>query len=227
MAVTTDETWKWNFLAAGEGLGNRLYLRFWHNALRWLAHELENPRVVLSLDSRTVRPDQKVRGVVRVLDKEYAPRAGATVTLNVTPAEARGRPGETMELTSDEQGRAPFEFAKLDAGTYRIAASANEGNGESAALATSTFVRVEVPGRELKDLRPDEELLRWMASESGGQFFNIARDDPPDRLSIKPKRVERLLRREVRPLWNNWITYALVVGLLCAEWWQRRKRGVT
>jgi len=225
IAVTKDETWKWNFLAAGEGLGNRLYLRFWQNALRWLAHELEDPRIVLSMASRAVRPDEKVTGVVRVLDKQYAPRAGAKVTLSVTPAERRGRPGETMQLTSDEQGRAPFEFAQQDAGTYRIAASASEGEG--AALATSTFVRVEVPGRELKDLRPDEELLRWTASESGGQFFNIARDEPPGRLPIKPKRVERLLRREVRPLWNNWITYALVVGLLCAEWWQRRKRGVT
>src|SRR5207237_4695081 len=39
LAVTTDASWYWGFLAAEEGQGNRAYQRFWNNALRWLVRD--------------------------------------------------------------------------------------------------------------------------------------------------------------------------------------------
>jgi len=229
MAVTTDETWKWHFLAAGEGPGNRLYLRFWQNALRWLAGELESPRLSLSLSHRAVSPAEKVHGVVRAAGEDFGPRARAKVSVSVRRVGGADAPAAQFELTTDEEGKAVFEFAPADAGLYRAEAHMAEGGppGQADTLQASTLLVVEVPGRELKDLRPDEGLLKWIATQSGGEFHNIARGAPPQSLPIKPKKVERLLRREVRPLWNNWITYGLFVGILCAEWWLRRRRGVT
>ena len=39
LAVTTDASWRWGFVAAEGGQGNRAYLKFWNAALRWLVRD--------------------------------------------------------------------------------------------------------------------------------------------------------------------------------------------
>ena len=36
LALTTDSSWYWSFVAAGQELGPRAYETFWHAAIRWL-----------------------------------------------------------------------------------------------------------------------------------------------------------------------------------------------
>jgi hypothetical protein len=232
MAVATDEVWRWGFSAATRDTGNRLCLRFWSNALRWLVHELEGGRVDVMLDQRVCAPGERVHGTVRVLDRHYEPQAGAQVALKMLSVERREAPVLEQTLTADEQGRAEIVVSADRVGTYEVVAQAVESpapsaEGEDAQAATGrTFLTVATPGGELQDLRPDEELLAWMAERSGGRSYNIAREAPPDKLPIESRPVERLLARRSAPLWNNWAVYGVVLGALCLEWWLRRRRGL-
>ena len=225
MAVATDEVWRWAFGAVGQGSGNRLYLRFWSNALRWLAHELEDRRVSVTLDRRTVAPGARARGAVRALDGKYRPLADARINLRVMAG--GGEPALTQELTTDSEGRAPFSFELNEAGAYRVEAGVGDAQGEQVG---QTPLQVETPGGELKDLRADEALLTWLSERSGGRSYSIAHAPAPDGLPIESKPVERLLARRSEPLlrgWRAWAVYVLVVGMLCCEWWARRRRGVS
>ena len=98
----------------------------------------------------------------------------------------------SRDLTTNGQGRARFDFVPEGVGTYEAEARVG-GSPEPAAA--SAFVTVESPGGELKDLRPDAELLRWLAEESGGRFYNIATDPAPRELPIRSEPVERLISR--------------------------------
>src|SRR5207244_421203 len=39
LALLTDSSWYWSFLAAGAQLGPRAYETFWHSAIRWLVRD--------------------------------------------------------------------------------------------------------------------------------------------------------------------------------------------
>jgi hypothetical protein len=229
MALATDETWKWGFLAVGTGMGNRVYLHFWRSALRWLVRELRGERITVAARRRSVEPGQQVQGTVRLLSEDYAPQRGGRVRLSVTPAADQAERVLQRELTTDEDGTAWFEFSLLEPGTYRIDVEPLDAAspGSTQRFSSGTFVSVGTRGPELEELRPNEDLLRGIARRSGGEFHNIAREEPPGELPLHPEMAQQLLSREVRPLWNNWWLYAVVVGLLCAEWWMRRARGVS
>jgi hypothetical protein len=236
MAVATDEVWRWAFEAAGAGLGNRLYLRFWNNTLRWLVHELEDRRVTISLEERTVAPGERARGIVRALDSEYRPQAGAEIDVRVVRV-ADDSVVETFRVETDDRGQAAFRFPMDEVGAFRIEATPGPGwptdgdvPGEDAGTAAVTSMQVETPGGEMRDLRADEELLRAAAEASGGSFRNLVREQPPAQLGVVGTPVERVIARRSEPFWRGsraWGAYGVVVGLLCVEWWLRRRRGVT
>jgi len=229
IAVATDETWKWNFVAAGAGLGNRAYLEFWLGALRWLVGEAGAERLSIRVQRPSVPSGERVTARVQLLGRDYAPREGAHVELRVFKSRADDAPLLREGLTMDRRGRARFEFLPDEPGFYRLEALA-EGEGTETAggqPAASAYVSVGAAGPELNDLRPDAGLLRWVAQRSGGAFYDIARGSAPKSLPLRPERRERSISQEVRPLWSNWFAYVLVVGPLCVEWWLRRRRGVS
>ena len=39
LALTTDASWYWSFVAAGQEMGPRAYETFWHGAIRWLVRD--------------------------------------------------------------------------------------------------------------------------------------------------------------------------------------------
>ena len=87
MALMTDSSWRWSFEAAGAGLGNRHYERFYTNAVRWLVRDPDLTPVKLSVAERTVEPGQAAVFDVRARQTDYGPAAGAQVTLTVFNAE--------------------------------------------------------------------------------------------------------------------------------------------
>jgi hypothetical protein len=221
--VATDETWRWSFEAAGKGMGNRLYLRFWHNALLWLVGELEAQRVSLELADRIVRAGEAVTGTVRVRGRDYAPEAGVPLRVRMGSEDSGSAPVTERELTTGPGGEAELRLTPPGPGVWRIVVGVVGGNAEPVTGA-EVYVGV-VHGEEVMDIRPNPELMSWIAQESGGRYYNLVRDEPPDRLPMPAERLDRLVSREVTPLWSNWATYALVLGALATEWWTRRRRG--
>src|SRR4029079_9998121 len=79
LALTFDTSWYWNFRAVRQGSGNRAYLRFWQNAVRWLAHDPSSKFLGLGFASDVLQPGS-VQGVrVRALRSDYTPLKGGRV----------------------------------------------------------------------------------------------------------------------------------------------------
>ena len=135
----------------------------------------------------------------------------------------------TTTSCPDSSGKASFELSPAGPGLYKLEASVLGGDPkpQTEMPPATAFVSVEAAGKELREAEPNEKLLDEIALASGGKSYNLARDRLPENLPVRPGRAEKVLSRDSQPLWNNWFTYALVVGALCLEWWLRRKRGVS
>jgi len=91
------------------------------------------------------------------------------------------------------------------------------GKGEDA-------VAVRAVGPELSDASVRPELMAQIARVTGGQSFRLPLDGLPELPLLDPPVVE-VGRAKDRPLWDRWYYLVLLVGLLGAEWFLRRRFG--
>ena len=78
--------------------------------------------------------------------------------------------------------------------------------------------------REFYDAAQNVELLKRVASETGGKYFPLARaGDLLDEITmLEGKNSERVSK----DLWDMPINFMLLVGLASAEWFLRKRRGL-
>ena len=125
-------------------------------------------------------------------------------------------------LTNPAEGRYTAAVRFDQAGVYTIAADVRRG-GQSLGSATRPLL-VGGSDVELSEPRLNESVLRRIAETTGGRY--IPASDAGS--------VPALLRTseignpptEMRDLWHNGWTLALIVGLLTAEWIARRRVGL-
>ena len=102
LALLTDTSWHWGFLAAGAGDDGRTFQRFWESAIRWLVRDPALTLLRVELDRVEYRRGQPAAARVRTLHADYTPageRAGPAVALH--PAEQRrARPSRCAPVES-------------------------------------------------------------------------------------------------------------------------------
>ncbi|MEI7706289.1 MAG: hypothetical protein WCK73_17025, partial [Deltaproteobacteria bacterium] len=89
LAVTTDGTWYWGFVAAGDGQGGRAHQRFWNAALRWLVRDPSLAPLQLQPDRPSVEPGEPVGFSVSVRGPDYGPAPGSTVEGSLVAEDGR------------------------------------------------------------------------------------------------------------------------------------------
>jgi hypothetical protein len=114
------------------------------------------------------------------------------------------------------------EFFPRDNGAYRVKADVKDGKGESLGERQTGWVYAPMAD-EFRSLTPDRELLKRIAADTGGQVIELS-----DAASL-PKLLANLnvpIKEIVtEPLWHSPWVFALILGLLAAEWIIRRKAG--
>jgi len=220
LAVTTDSSWYWGFVAAEEGQGNRAYQRFWNNALRWLVRDPELTPLQVQPDRPTVDPGEPVGLSVAVRGPDYGPAPGSKVSAELVSDE--GKVVGHAEGVAGPDGVARLEIPSPPPGAYKVAAQA-ERAGAGAERATSA-VSVRSTGPEDSDAAPRPELLREVAEATGGAFATLPRHGLPALRLADPEVVEVGRRKDV-PIWNRWWYLALLTAALGAEWVLRRRWG--
>ena len=73
LALTTDTSWHWGFLAAGGGDDGRTFQRFWEGAIRWLVRDPALTLLRIELDRVEYRRGQPASARVRTLHADYTP----------------------------------------------------------------------------------------------------------------------------------------------------------
>ena len=220
LAFATDTSWKWALRGAGiEGADD--HATFWRSALRWLVRDVEEQQVTLSVDRENVPAGEQVGFQVRVLQEDYAPRAGVEIVGTVGPL--GGKVGTPLAGKTDADGLWSTSLLTTTPGTLRIEVAAPSVPQPF----DSAMARVSVIDRDPELLEPDArpDLLAAIAEVSGGRAFV----GPGPSLRELPRREVPVPHGEDRrrhPLWNHpWVLLAVALPWV-AEWILRRRLGL-
>jgi len=220
LAVMTDGSWYWGFVAAGDGQGGRAHQRFWNGALRWLVRDPSLTPLQIQPDRPAVEPGEPVGFSVAVRGPDYGPAGGASVEGALVAEDGRviGRAG----ARAGSDGQARLEFPPPPPGAYRLQASAEVPGAPAERGAAAVAVRAS--GAEDSDAAPRPELLRQVAEATGGTFTRLPKAGLPE-LRLREPEVVEVGRKKDEPLWDRWWYLAILAGALSGEWVLRRRLG--
>lgn len=223
MAVATDSLWFWRFVAVGDGGAGREFDRFWSAAMRWLIKDPELSRVRLSMDRTVHTLGQPASAEVRVLGPDYRGLGDASVRVDLFRAERRdAAPERTLSVKTGPEGNAAIDLGQLAPGSYVVRATASAGT-ERIGVAEEPVI-IEATDVELMAPFPRPDILRALAESSGGKFFDVG--ESLSSLEIRDSRRVEVDRTRVVPIWDGYPAVLLLVALLVAEWWIRRRSGL-
>lgn len=222
LALFSDASWYWSFVAAGEQQGPRAYETFWHSAIRWLVRDPALTPMRVAAERPAFEPGGEPPALdVQARGSDYGAAAGAQLTVVESSAEDPvPRPIASAQAGPD--GNARVVLPPLPPGAYKAQVRARAADGTEVGEAEDAFV-VAPASRELIEGAPRPDLLQAIASATRGRTV-----DAQDSLSglpwRDPERVE-VGQRMSRPLWDNWKVLVLLCLVVGAEWTLRRRWG--
>jgi len=218
-AVTGHAVYRWRLMAQGSPPTEKFFTSTVSNAVRWLTtRENEKPVKVDPLKEIFTTAEQ-VGFRAEVYDEQLRPVENAGVNVQFTG------PGGSQTLRLEPLGSGRYEGAltPMPAGDYTYRATAKAGDRE---LGTDngrfTVGPVNVEYLVTTMNRP---LLEQLAGQSGGKFYPLDRSDSLwSDIALKADLVpvERVRRREIE-LWNWSVLGGILVLLLAAEWFFRKR----
>jgi uncharacterized membrane protein len=228
---TAGPTWKWELLR-GQGRATP-YAKFWGQLVRWLASEevkrqSESAGVTAHIDKNLYGPGEKVRlwAEARGEGGRLAPNARVEAAVSGGAGGAGAAAGGKILLAPVAESAGQFETAWTPPGpgNYRLTVAAAEA-GKALGEVTLEF-RVGKPNLEFEKLDLDDRLLRRLADETRGRYFDLAGLDELVGALTGEVRASRTAR-EVRlyPETNlKGVLAALVFLAAAAAEWLIRKR---
>ena len=219
MIFTGEASWRWRMLLPAD---DPSYDRFWRQAVRWLAQSAPDP-VTMTLPPAPA-PGEDLPVTIAARDRAYVPRPGAIVNVLVTAPSGRV---DTVraEAASGVRGGFTAMLRAPEPGVYRVAVDAREG--QTALGSSSGTMLVGGVDPEMTDPRLNEDTLQRVARASGGAV--LAQDGAIDTASL----IDRLravtpaaVAGQRRDFWHAGWSFAVLAGLLAAEWIFRRASGL-
>lgn len=219
--IAGDETWRWRYQVA-----DRIHQRFWNQVARWamrMPFAVRNDHVALDTGDVMVPFGQPIsvrallqhsRGTPQetVISRAVAIRDGAVVS--------------TLELVADSElpGLVHGQWATLPPGRYTIRIEATGFSREALDLETIVDVVAPVTTEQI-DVSRDDELLRRIAEAGGGAYVAEERvQELWDRMALE--QTAQLVQSDTE-VWQSGGWFAVVMLLLAAEWWLRKRAGLT
>lgn len=216
LSLSADTTWRWEMMRALES--EDYFRRFWGNAVRYVAPDPRlsphRPRVQ-RYQSRTA-VGETVTLATRLVNDLFEPVRGADLLVEVhSPS------GKLTRIYPRDGRRTPglYEYdVRLDeAGAWEVAVTYE---GET----TVEEIRAGESAEELDDPRARPDAMREFARATGGEMFRPDEaDDLVGALDLHPR---RYLQRRVVALWNLPLTLVLLIGVVCADCYIRKRRGM-
>jgi uncharacterized membrane protein len=229
MVLTVDTTWQWSRIAKLVGKEDTIHRRFWSQTIRWLAgrgNEDRRPLLNVSTARTGYEPGQPVEIKVNRYSRPDIDFTNAEWSVEVRTADGQAlcdANGKPVAPRLQANPTAPEEFtASLTApasGRYQIDVRLLK---EGKLLANqSTEFMVQGSSLEMADPIPKPELLKSIASATGGIYIDVGQEDRLiDQLPSKGWRREWDDRRE---FWNSPMLFVLFLVLVSAEWFIRRR----
>ena len=213
-----DDSWRWRYEVA-----DQWHVKFWNQIANFAAEPpfaVRDKFVSLDAGAITYQPGDTADLRVRLRDGEGKPVSNATVDAALFK---EGHRVASIRLNSEEGGIFRGKTAPLEPGNYEVAVE-TAAIPENQLKARTTFKVEPRDTGELAQLSINEDLLRQIATASGGRYV---REENFDRVLdlLAPMTQGRVVESDT-VLWQSWWWFLPIVGLLTAEWLLRKRAGM-
>lgn len=218
LALTATDTWRWRMRMDSK---NNAHETFWRQMLRYLVSGTPLQTEVRAAQDVSVM-DDTVRIVADIRDKRFNPVSDARATARITKPS-----GSVVEV--------PLKFTTLnDVNTYVGVFKADELGEHKIDLMASSGSVGQVSGkasmlvsdinREYFGVAQNGDLLKRIAAETGGKYYSPV--EAQSLLDDLTYRQTPYSERVTKDLWDMPINFMLIIGLVTAEWFLRKREGL-
>ena len=255
LLIAAEGIWNWDFgvKTFKDTRYHTVYPRFWAQVLRWMATNTDDKNVYLTTDASTYTIGDTVRVTAYLYSETYQPQVGATVQIEVMPPDGvsfqlqmavsqqlsavgqerfvattktslpNAESREPNAISTDMNNLYTAQFELLQKGKYRIRATGRSGNLKLGEDQIDIYAHPQLA--ELENPQLNEDLLKQLAEQTGGAYFTLADvESVPENIANVQNTVFVDAERE---LWSHPLILIAVVGLLGAEWFLRKRVGLT
>jgi uncharacterized membrane protein len=221
LAMLASDTWRWQMMMESK---DKSFETFWRNLLRYLVDPVRTP-VEATTERSYYGTGEQVRIRAEVSDENFVRVGDASATASITAPS-----GDTFEVLMKPNSEGDFDghiagFVPDEEGLYRVEVKPARTSKQGGPLMTAQSNFLVGPiNREARDAAQNEELLKRIASETGGGYYSssqagglvedLAHTEGPGTV------------RETKDLWDMPINFLLVVGLAAGEWFIRKRKGL-
>lgn len=216
VAVLGRDLWRWRL---ADSPTEPVWKPLLERLVRWLAIRRSAKQVQIQFDKEIYTTQEPVSFVVSVVDESFQPVDRAFITATVQRDSLTGGAVKT-EGVSD--GRYRGSFNSWGEGEYSLNVAASQ-DGESIG-SDSAHMAVETFSVEMLDTRLNDELLKSIATATGGEYAPAERSDSLlNGINLPPVTSDDTVKYELKPCW--WLL-SLMTGLLAIEWLIRIRLGM-
>jgi uncharacterized membrane protein len=218
LALTATDTWRWRMKMDSK---SNAHETFWRQMLRYLVSGTPK-QIEVGAERDVYVMDDVVQVVADVRDKHYNAVNDAQAIARITKPS-----GATLDV--------PLKFTSInDANVYTGEFKADElGQHGIELLANSkslgqvdvkSTVLISDLNREFYGAAQNSDLLKRIAAETGGKYYQAG--DLQSLLDDLTYRKTPYSEMQTKDLWDMPINFFLIIGLLSAEWFLRKREGL-
>lgn len=216
-------TWRWR----PAGLQAQFFDRFWIQVVRYLVENRSlqgSRRGFIDTDRTEYELGDRIALIGRVLTAQFQPSTEQSLQATITNQNGR-RQKVAMQLLPGGDGQYEGNVVASRTGNFSATIELGKGEADEKWIEPVSY-RVVPPKVESGTYWLNEKLLKEIAEQSGGRYFNLSQIDLlPD---VLPSRVQRVtFKSPAKPLWDwnrylRYLAFALPVLLLGCEWALRK-----
>ena len=219
IVLGVQDTWLWR-MHASVPLEDATHATLWRQTLRWMVEGVPDQVEVASVPAR-VAPGEPVELRARVVDSTFTPVGQAAVVARVTTPTG-AFVDVPLERSPTPDGTFTGRFVPTERGAHAVAATA--AFGRDSLRSASGALLADDQGADVEQAELRSGLLRQVANETGGKYYALSQ---AARLADDVNYTESgVTQRDAHDLWDMPIVFLLLVTLLGAEWFYRRRRGL-
>lgn len=218
LALTAADTWRWKMRMDSKSTAHET---FWRQTLRYLVSGTPLQTEVGS-EQDVYALDDTVRIVADIRDKKFHAVSDGNATARITKPS-----GATVDIplkftTLNDANTYDGEFKVDELGQHKIelvgtSSSLGQLNGRSNLLVSDL-------NREFYGAAQNSDLLKRIAGETGGKYYTT--DQTDSLLDDLTYRQSPYSERVTKDLWDMPINFMLIIALLSAEWFLRKREGL-
>ena len=214
-----QDSWLWR-MHASIPVEDATHATLWRQMLRWMVEGVPDQVEIAAVPAR-VTPGEPVELRARVVDSTFSPIPQATVSARVTTPTG-AVVDVPLERSPHGDGTYTGRYLPADRGAYTIAAAARVGT--DSLHSTDGALLADDQGADVEQAELRTALLRQVSNETGGQYYPLAQSAQlADDVNYTESGVTQ---KDAHDLWDMPIVFLLLVSLLGAEWFYRRRRGL-